>query len=265
MILRFQAVKKSISKCKIDPEHKIKHCSPIIKTPYSTNSNSTCDTIFKETHPIEIQKCFDIERNACILVPILKLQKEITDDMRVVIVDWLMMVASKIRICRNTFLHAIHIMDKYLSLASICKKDFQAISVTCLLIACKFNETECPSINNLTQYIGNSHSRESIIEWEQTIMKMIGFRIGLPLYDVFVEYYGRQYWFDHDKCYYYLYWISLVSELSVICTSLKVRLSISMILPEAFSDDLTQYRQNMENIMNKNTGRLCKSIEEIYK
>lgn len=70
----------------------------------------------------------------------LKEQPEITEEMRRIVIDWLVEVTDEFRVKPQTFHMALIIMDKYLSVEKIVRKDLQAVSIVCLFIASKIEE-----------------------------------------------------------------------------------------------------------------------------
>lgn len=67
------------------------------------------------------------------------LQKELTPNMRAILVDWLVEVQENFELNHETLYLAIKLVDFYLSKAKIPRERLQLLGATCLFIACKFD------------------------------------------------------------------------------------------------------------------------------
>lgn len=64
-----------------------------------------------------------------------KIQKDITSNMRGVLVDWLVEVAEEYKLLSDTLYLAVSYIDRFLSLKTVNKQKLQLLGVTSMLIA----------------------------------------------------------------------------------------------------------------------------------
>ncbi|KAF8724255.1 hypothetical protein HU200_021282 [Digitaria exilis] len=64
-------------------------------------------------------------------------QAEITERMRAILIDWIMEVHHKLTLMPETLYLTVYIIDQYLSMESVLKKELQLVGVSAMLIACK--------------------------------------------------------------------------------------------------------------------------------
>ena len=74
---------------------------------------------------------------------------------------------------RETFHLSINIIDRYLSLVKISRKNFQLVGVTALFIASKIEEIYSPRISDFSAASGNSYSLAALVEMEKKILKTL--------------------------------------------------------------------------------------------
>ena len=65
-------------------------------------------------------------------------QNEITQDMRAVLVDWLVEVQESFELNHETLYSAVRLVDLYLSRATVNKENLQLVGTTAMLISSKF-------------------------------------------------------------------------------------------------------------------------------
>ena len=75
-------------------------------------------------------------------------QKQITKNMREILIDWMMEVCEEFMIKRDTLYISISFIDRYLSMADyeVQKTELQLIGVTSLYLACKVEEVYIPRL-----------------------------------------------------------------------------------------------------------------------
>lgn len=64
-----------------------------------------------------------------------KVQKDVTVNMRGVLVDWLVEVSDEYKLHSETLYLAVSYLDRYLSVCSVNRQKLQLIGVSCMLIA----------------------------------------------------------------------------------------------------------------------------------
>lgn len=65
-------------------------------------------------------------------------QKDITEHMRLVLLNWLVDVQLKYKLSSETFFTAVTILDQYLSIKNINRDELQLLGITSMWIAAKY-------------------------------------------------------------------------------------------------------------------------------
>ena len=66
--------------------------------------------------------------------------------MRTILLEWLIEVHHKFKLCPNTLFKAIQIIDLYLSLNDMSKKNLQTLGIVVLFMASKYEDIYPPSV-----------------------------------------------------------------------------------------------------------------------
>eukprot|EP00475_Leptophrys_vorax_P014470 TRINITY_DN20797_c0_g1_i2.p1 TRINITY_DN20797_c0_g1~~TRINITY_DN20797_c0_g1_i2.p1 ORF type:complete len:409 (-),score=102.56 TRINITY_DN20797_c0_g1_i2:744-1886(-) len=110
----------------------------------------------------------------------MKKQKEITEEMRRVLVDWLTEVHMNFKLKPETIFLAVNIMDRFLEVVQVSKSRLQLVGCTSLLIASKYEDIYAPEISELEYITKSAYTKEEIIEMESIICNKLQFRFTLP-------------------------------------------------------------------------------------
>jgi len=111
----------------------------------------------------------------------MKNQKFINNTMRRILIDWLSEVQKLFKLIPETFFLTIDILDRYLSVSTSTSKDMlQLIGVTCMLIACKYEEIYAPECNDFIFIADNAFTKEDLLSMEQVILRKIDFYLTQP-------------------------------------------------------------------------------------
>lgn len=104
-------------------------------------------------------------------------QRQITEQTRSILVDWLMTVCMKFKCLPETLFITINLIDRFLSLNSIRKDDMQLVGVAALLIATKYEEIYPPTVKDFVYLSESTYSRVQILEMEKKILFDLQFEI----------------------------------------------------------------------------------------
>lgn len=118
-------------------------------------------------------------------------QNEITQDMRAVLVDWLVEVQESFELNHETLYSAVRLVDLYLSRATVNKENLQLVGTTAMLISSKFEERCPPCVDDFLYICDDAYTRRDLIKMEMSILKAVDFDIGLPLSYSFLRRYAR--------------------------------------------------------------------------
>ena len=79
--------------------------------------------------------------------------------MRVTLVDWIIRIQLKFKLFPETLHRAIYLIDRYTqSEVGIRRKEYQLVGVTCLLIACKYEEIHPPASSHFIDICAKAYT-----------------------------------------------------------------------------------------------------------
>jgi len=122
----------------------------------------------------------------------IKRQKNLSTDMRTILVDWLLEVtvsynensfsAEVIQLC-------VEYIDRFLSKMSVPKDKFQLVGVTCLMLASKMVDTIPPDAQQMADLTDASYRIDQIKAMERNILQTLDFDLYGSISPFFVNYY----------------------------------------------------------------------------
>lgn len=107
-------------------------------------------------------------------------QKEISGKMRAIVLNWIMEVHLKFKLFQETLFLCVNLFDRFISEKPINRNRLQLLAVTCLLVACKYEEIFSPEIRDFVFILDKSFYKEDIVLMERELMKVIKFEITGP-------------------------------------------------------------------------------------
>jgi hypothetical protein len=110
----------------------------------------------------------------------LNLQYDINEKMRAVIIDWVIEVHNRFKLCSDSLFLSVTLIDRYLNKKTIKRKELQLLSVVSLLVACKCEEIFSPEIRDFVCIMDKSYEKEDIILMEKSLLKILKFEVTMP-------------------------------------------------------------------------------------
>ncbi|XP_072113915.1 G2/mitotic-specific cyclin-B1 [Mobula birostris] len=107
--------------------------------------------------------------------------KEITGNMRAILVDWLVQVHRKFQLLQETLYMTVSIIDRFLQDNPVTKNNLQLVGVTAMLVASKYEEMYPPEIGDFVYVTDNTYTTAAIREMERKILQKLNFSLGRPL------------------------------------------------------------------------------------
>ena len=126
----------------------------------------------------------------------MKEQKEINEQMRSILIDWIIDVHYKFGFTDETLFMTVLIIDRYLSVNQISRIKLQLLGITSLLISCKHEEIDLPKIDDFIYITDNAYVKEEVIKMENFILKLLNFDLLYPSPIKFYEYLSVYFNFD---------------------------------------------------------------------
>ncbi|XP_050964674.1 G2/mitotic-specific cyclin-B1 [Labeo rohita] len=107
--------------------------------------------------------------------------KEVTGNMRAILIDWLVQVQIKFRLLQETMYMTVAIIDRFLQDHPVPKKQLQLVGVTAMFIASKYEEMYPPEIADFAFVTDRAYTTGQIREMEMKILRVLNFSFGRPL------------------------------------------------------------------------------------
>ena len=105
----------------------------------------------------------------------MKKQKEINDQMRSILVDWIIDVHHKFGFTDETLFMTISIIDRYCSSEQISRIKYQCLGITALMIACKHEEINVPKVEDFIYITDNAYTKEEVFKMENDVLSKLNF------------------------------------------------------------------------------------------
>ncbi|KAM8793540.1 LOW QUALITY PROTEIN: G2/mitotic-specific cyclin-B1-like [Eudromia elegans] len=107
--------------------------------------------------------------------------REITGNMRTILIDWLVQVQMKFRLLQETMYMTVAIIDRFLQDNIVSKTTLQLVGVTAMFIASKYEEMYPPEIGDFAFVTDHTYTTSQIRQMEMKILQALDFSLGRPL------------------------------------------------------------------------------------
>ena len=107
-------------------------------------------------------------------------QAEIQWSMRSVLMDWLTQVHARFQLLPETLFLAVNCIDRFLSCKIISLGKLQLVGATALFVAAKYEEINCPSVQEIVYMVDGGYTMEEILKAERFMLSMLQFELGWP-------------------------------------------------------------------------------------
>ena len=118
----------------------------------------------------------------------MKTQKEINEQMRGILVDWIIDVHYKFGFTDETLFMTISIIDRYCSIENITRIKYQCLGITALMIACKHEEINVPKVEDFIYITDNAYTKDEVFQMENDVLDKLNFSLLYPSPIKFYEY-----------------------------------------------------------------------------
>ncbi|XP_050214756.1 putative cyclin-A3-1 [Mercurialis annua] len=115
------------------------------------------------------------------------IQKDVSPNMRGILVDWLVEVAEEYKLVPDTLYLTINYIDRYLSKNSMNRQRLQLLGVSSMLIASKYEEINPPNVEDFCYITDNTYSKDDVVKMEADILKLLKFELGNPTIKTFLR------------------------------------------------------------------------------
>ena len=166
----------------------------------------------------------------------MKLQNDINEQMRAILIDWLIEVHYRFRLKSETLYQTVWIIDTYLSMFPIIRARLQLLGIASLLISCKSQEIYYPQLNELIDITDGAYIKEELIEMETHILKVLSFNIVSPTSNDFFNIIAKAFNFDNRQYFLGKYFLesSLIDYQMIKYSSSVIAVSCAYIVMKFF-------------------------------
>ncbi|CAN8240564.1 unnamed protein product [Cochlearia groenlandica] len=116
-----------------------------------------------------------------------KIQRNVTQTMRGILVDWLVEVSEEYTLVPDTLYLTVYLMDWFLHGNFMERQRLQLLGITCMLIASKYEEICAPRIEEFCFITDNTYTRDQVLEMESQVLKHFNFQIYTPTSKTFLR------------------------------------------------------------------------------
>jgi len=102
---------------------------------------------------------------------------EVNQQMRAILIDWLVEVVEEYGLKMETLFLAVNYIDRVLERKPVARATLQLVGVTCLFVACKYEEIHPPLVDDFVYITDNTYTRDNIIQTEKLVLTELQFEL----------------------------------------------------------------------------------------
>jgi len=107
-------------------------------------------------------------------------QAEIKWSMRTVLMDWVIQVHCRFNLLPETLFLTVNYIDRFLSCKIVSLGKLQLVGATAIFIAAKYEEINCPSVQEIVYMVDGGYTIDEILKAERFMLTMLQFELGWP-------------------------------------------------------------------------------------
>lgn len=107
-------------------------------------------------------------------------QQDINDKMRAILVDWLVEVHLKFKLMPETLFLTANLIDRFLEIKGVTRKNLQLVGVTAMLIASKYEEIWAPELHDFVYISDRAYRKDQILAMEKVMLNSLKFNLTVP-------------------------------------------------------------------------------------
>lgn len=108
------------------------------------------------------------------------MQKDITEKMRCILIDWIVEVHYKFNLNHASLWLTVNIIDRYLAKVKVSRLKLQLVGVSAFLIACKFEDKNPPTVKDCVYITDNAYDKREILQMESLILLTLDYQVFVP-------------------------------------------------------------------------------------
>lgn len=134
----------------------------------------------------DIYKFYKEIENECRPHDYIDSQPEINEKMRSILVDWLIEVHNKFELMPETLYLTINLVDRFLSIKTVPRRELQLVGISAMLMASKYEEIWAPEVNDFVCISDRAYTHTQILVMEKTILGKLEWTLTVPTPYVFL-------------------------------------------------------------------------------
>ncbi|XP_061441186.1 cyclin-A2 [Rhineura floridana] len=119
----------------------------------------------------------------------MKKQPDITNNMRAILVDWLVEVGEEYKLQNETLHLAVNYIDRFLSSMSVLRGKLQLLGTAAMLLASKFEEIYPPEVAEFVYITDDTYTKKQVLRMEYLVLKVLTFDLAAPTINQFLSQY----------------------------------------------------------------------------
>ncbi|XP_062991203.1 cyclin-A2 [Elgaria multicarinata webbii] len=119
----------------------------------------------------------------------MKKQPDITNNMRAILVDWLVEVGEEYKLQNETLHLAVNYIDRFLSSMSVLRGKLQLVGTAAMLLASKFEEIYPPEVAEFVYITDDTYTKKQVLRMEHLVLKVLSFDLAAPTINQFLTQY----------------------------------------------------------------------------
>lgn len=116
-------------------------------------------------------------------------QPEVCEKLRAVLVEWLIEVHAKFKMLPETLYLSVNIIDRFLAIQRVARRELQAVGLAAILIASKYEEIYPPRVTEFVRIAERKISRDELLAMEFRVLSKLDFDLTHPSSFLFLERY----------------------------------------------------------------------------
>lgn len=116
-----------------------------------------------------------------------RIQTDVNEKMRTILIDWLVDVHLKFKLSPETLFLAVEIIDRFLEKKVVSRQKLQLVGVVAMLLAAKYEEIYPPEVKDFIYIAANTYTRDDILRMERLMFATLDFNLTMPTIYVFLK------------------------------------------------------------------------------
>ncbi|KAI4316649.1 hypothetical protein L6164_024609 [Bauhinia variegata] len=116
-----------------------------------------------------------------------KIQKDVSANMRGILIDWLVEVAEEYKLLSDTLYLSVSYIDRFLSTNPVSRQKLQLLGVSSMLIASKYEEISPPHVEEFCYITDNTYTKAEMVQMEADVLNSLNFEMGNPTVKTFLR------------------------------------------------------------------------------